>query len=59
MQLMATNDINESYVIPTLAKDASPNAEEFREMFTGMAEECKQGMSITMDMIVVVGKKKL
>ena len=59
MQLMATWDIHEKVVIPAALKDheASPSAEEWREMYQNMVEEVNHGMSIRMDMMVTVGKK--
>ena len=58
-QLMATWDIHEKVIVPTALKDpnASPSAEEWRDMYRKLVEEVKQGMSIRIDMIVAVGKK--
>ncbi|MCJ1303443.1 hypothetical protein MMC08_006253 [Hypocenomyce scalaris] len=59
MQLMATEDILEQAIIPSCSRDgsASPSPDEWREMFQNVVGESKQGMSITMDMVVVVGRK--
>ncbi|CAD6582664.1 MAG: hypothetical protein ASARMPREDX12_000999 [Alectoria sarmentosa] len=59
MQLMATWDVNEKVLVPAALKDpsASPSAKEWRQMYGKVVEEVNQGMSIRMDMIVVVGKK--
>ena len=59
MQLMATWDIHEKVIVPAALKNpnASPSAEEWREMYRQMCEEVNQGMSIRMDMVVAVGKK--
>lgn len=59
MQLMATWDIHEKVIVPAALKDsnASPSADEWREMYRKLVEEVNQGMSIRMDMIVAVGKK--
>ena len=59
MQLMATWDIQENFIVPAALKDpsASPNAEEWREMYHKLVEEVSQGLSIRMDIIVAVGKR--
>ena len=60
-QLMVTWDAHEKVIVPTALKDpsASPNAEEWREMYRKLVEEIGQGLSMRMDMIVAVGKKVL
>lgn len=59
MQIMAAEDIMENAIIPAAEKDgeASPTARRWREMFEGLAKRCQDGMSITMDMVVVIGRK--
>ena len=59
MQIMAAEDIIENAIIPAAEKDseASPTAERWREIFEGLAKRCQDGMSITMDMVVAVGRK--
>lgn len=57
--LLATDDILTNIIIPSCAQDghSSSSTGEWRSMFNAMALECKQGQSITMDMLITVARK--
>ena len=59
MQIMALEDVMENSIIPAGLKDSkeSPTAEKWRDMLRLLFQRCQKGMSITMDMVFVVGQK--
>lgn len=60
MQLMANKDFIENDIIPSCeGKDSQPSAEEWRSMVRNVIAECQKGVKLTMDIVYVVGRKKL
>ena len=59
MQIMAYQDFIEHDVIPSCIDQdsSSPTPMEWREMLRNVIAECQQGLSITMDMTYVLGRK--
>ncbi len=59
MQIMALEDVMENSIIPAGPNDSkeSPTAEKWRDMLRLLVQRCQKGMSITMDMVFVVGQK--
>lgn len=56
---MACGEVIESAVVPMTAKAGfgEPSAGEWRGMFGEMVEECKRGVGVVADTVVVVTRK--
>jgi hypothetical protein len=58
MQLMANRDFLENDVIPSCEGDPSrPGPAEWRRLEQGIASECRRGVSLTMDIVYILGRK--
>lgn len=57
--LTSLNEILENYIIPSLGKDESESStpEGWRTLLRDAVQECQAGISLKMDMVMVVGRK--
>lgn len=56
--LTAIGDVHKNAFLPSSTETASPNAQEWFDMFQGIVQECEPSTSIRMDMMIAVGRKQ-